>query len=208
MEKLILGLLMLKKFTVYEIRAAIRLNFQAMCSDSLGSIQAAIKRLLEGGMITFSEYVEKSVNKKQYSITDKGRAALMEWLQTPANISGSKNMELGKLLFMGMLPAEERSALIDGMVAKLEQDLNELLAVQSAVPNNLKESWLEFWKTDLEYYGDVSKQLEAIAAFEEVTLQYGIDIAKFNIEWFRKLKETHANFITTKEGLLYEEIDG
>jgi len=192
MEKLILGMLMLKRLTVYEIRAVIRMNFQAMCSDSLGSIQAAIKRLLEADMVTCFEYVENSVNKKQYAITDKGRAELIGWLQMPANISGSKNMELGKLLFMGMLPTEERAFLIEGIITKLEQDLDELLGIQSTVTdkrNEQKKHMLEYWGMDLEYYGDVSKQAEAIGAFEELTLQYGIDITKFNIEWFRELKE-------------------
>lgn len=45
MDKLILGLLMIKHFTVYEIRQVMRQNFSSMCSDSLGSIQAALKKL-------------------------------------------------------------------------------------------------------------------------------------------------------------------
>ena len=35
-----------------------------MCSDSLGSIQAALKKLLMLEMVTFEELVEKGVNKK------------------------------------------------------------------------------------------------------------------------------------------------
>ena len=38
MDKLILGLLMIKHFTVYEIRQVMRQNFSSMCSDSLGSL--------------------------------------------------------------------------------------------------------------------------------------------------------------------------
>jgi len=193
MDKLILGILMLKKLTVYELRAVIKMNFQAMCSDSLGSIQSAIKRLLDADMVTFSEYVEKSVNKKQYSITDKGRKELAQWLQTPANISGSKNMELGKLLFMGMLTTQQRASLIEGIVKQLEKDLDELLIIQSTISGKSKEQMIEYWNIDLDYFSGIAEKANSIGAFEELTLQYGIDLAKFNIEWFRKLKERNEH---------------
>ena len=68
MDKLILGLLMIKHFTVYEIRQIIRQNFTSICSDSLGSIQAALKKLSQQEAVTFSEYVEKGKMKKEYSL--------------------------------------------------------------------------------------------------------------------------------------------
>lgn len=189
MDKLILGILMLKKLTVYEIRAIIKANFQSMCSDSLGSIQAALKRLLAAEMVTFSEYVEKSVNKKRFSITDKGRKELMAWIQIPADISNSKNMELGKFLFMGLLPTEERSALIDEVITTLEKDLDELLAIRSATTDESTSEVLEHWKTDPEYYGFVSERSKEIVTYQMLTLQYGIDLARFNIDWFKNLKQ-------------------
>jgi len=192
-EKLILGILMLKRLTVYEIRAVIKANFQSMCSDSLGSIQSAIKRLLEAEMVTFSEYVEKSVNKKRYSITEKGRKELMQWLLIPADISNSKNMEFGKLLFMGMLSTEERSSLIDEIIAKLEEDLDELFMIQSGTTPEDKSKILEHWNTDPDYYSFVSEKSKQIEDYQYLTLQYGIDITKFNIEWFKSLKERNLS---------------
>ena len=44
MDKFILGPLMIKHFTVYEIRQIIRQNFTSIYSDSLGSTQAALKK--------------------------------------------------------------------------------------------------------------------------------------------------------------------
>jgi len=187
MDKLILGILMLKKLTVYEIRAVIKMNFQAMCSDSMGSIQAAIKRLIDADMIIFSEYVEKSVNKKQYAITEKGREALFEWLQKPANISAAKNMEMGKLLFMGMLPQEKQVPLIEEIIKQLEDDLVYLLEIQKGITQQRKDEVIMYWKSNTDYYADVIEKAASIAQFEELTLQHGIDNIKFNIEWFKKL---------------------
>ena len=46
MDKIILGILMLRRMTAYELRNTIRDNFKSMCSDSLGSIQVTLKKLL------------------------------------------------------------------------------------------------------------------------------------------------------------------
>jgi len=196
MDKLILGLLMMNRLTVYEIRAIIRKNFQDICSDSMGAIQFAIKKLLAAGMVTFSEYVEKSVNKKRYSITDKGRAELLNWLGTPANISAGTNMELGKLLFMGMVPAEKRQHLIDEIITLFEKDLAYLLEVKSAASDDSDEAKKqvdEYFKRDPEYLAFTRENFKSIVFFSRMALQYGIDLIEYNIEWFKKLKEKDRN---------------
>lgn len=64
MDIIILGLLMIQNCTIYEMKKVIETNFTNISSSSIGSIQAAVKKLLSKNMICFSEYVEDSVNKK------------------------------------------------------------------------------------------------------------------------------------------------
>lgn len=203
MDKILLGLLMLKRLTVYEIRSIIRSNFRSMCSDSLGSIQAAIKKLLAAQMVTCSEYVEKGVNKKQYSITDTGRKAFMDWLQIPADMTDFKSMELGKLLFMGLVPTENRLSLIDAIISKLEAELSGLLGIWASIQytNEIAKA-IEGWKDDPEYLTgiqnatrnpDIVENANGIGTFEVMTLRYGIDSFQFNIDWFRAVREKLAN---------------
>ncbi|MCL2013234.1 MAG: PadR family transcriptional regulator [Cystobacterineae bacterium] len=201
MDKIILGLLMLKRLTVYEIRNIIRQNFKDICSDSLGSIQAAIKKLLAAQMLTCSEYVEKSVNKKQYSITDRGRGAFSEWIQSPALLAGGKNMELGKLLFMGLVPAEKCLLLVDEMIASLEKKLSFLLEVQAVAKvegKANKERVIAYLREDSEYdtgiqqatqNADLGENINRIGYFQFATLQYGIASLTFHIQWLQTLKE-------------------
>ena len=125
MDKLILGLLMIKHFTVYEIRQVMRQNFSSMCSDSLGSIQAALKKLSQQGAVTYSEYVEKGKMKKEYAITASGRFLFLEWLKTPIDMSKNKNMDLGKFLFMGYLPKKEQLQMLDLTIEGLEVEVQE-----------------------------------------------------------------------------------
>jgi len=206
MDKIILGLLMLQRLTVYEIRSIISKNFQPMCSDSMGSIQAAIKKLLAAEMVTFSEYVENGVNKKRYSITDSGREEFSQWIKNPANLSHGKNKELGKLLFMGLAPANQRSALVDEMIGKLEVELSFLLGVQAAIDATDDKEANECWLNDPEYCDGVQKatantdmtaNMKDIEYFQLATLQYGIDNFKFNIEWLKRLRVKMEEDTTT-----------
>jgi len=194
---------MLQRLTVYEIRQVIKKNFWGICSDSTGSIQAAIKKLLAADMIVFEEYVEKSVNKKRYSITEKGRKGFMSWVQTPADMTENTNMELGKLLFMGMVPLKKRNQLIDDIIADTKKELSQHMELQFALKNQMpmaQEQFISYWKQDPEYCAGIqdatestndSENISGIAYYQLMALQYGIDLMKFEIEWFEKLKKNN-----------------
>ena len=100
MDKIILGILMLNRMTAYEIKNVIKLSYKSICSDSLGSIQAALKKLFDLDMVTFEEVVENGVNKKRYAITELGQAELLEWLKIPIDNSKTRNIELAKIIFL------------------------------------------------------------------------------------------------------------
>ena len=94
MENIILGLLMLRSRTIYQLRKRIDEGLNLMYSCSTGSIQAAIKKLLQNGHITFSEIKEKGKLKKIYSITDSGRSSFKAWLESTVDSGAAKKPEL------------------------------------------------------------------------------------------------------------------
>ena len=91
MDIIILGLLMIQNFTIYEMKKVIEKNFGNISSNSIGSMQAAVKKLLSNNMICFSEYVENSVNKKIYEITNEGKKYFLSSISTPMRYK-EKNM--------------------------------------------------------------------------------------------------------------------
>ena len=201
MDKIILGILMLRRMTAYELRNTIRDNFKSMCSDSLGSIQAALKKLLSLKMVTFEELVEKGVNKKRYAITDAGEKILMEWIKIPIDISNTKNIDAGKLLFMGYISKNEQKNLINKIILSLEEEYTALKNLKESI--NFESERLEienYLLTDTEYQkriknlnkkNNISENIKEISKFTLASLDYGIDAVDFNIRWFKKLKKKY-----------------
>ena len=189
---------MLRRMTAYELRNTIRDNFKSMCSDSLGSIQVTLKKLLSLKMVTFEELVEKGINKKRYAITDIGEKVLMEWIKIPIDISKTKNIDMGKLLFMGYIPKNEQKNLINKIILSLEEEYSELKNLKESINFENERLAIEnYLLTDTEYQeriknlnkkNNVSKNIKEISKFTLATLDYGIDVVDFNIKWFKKLK--------------------
>lgn len=201
MDKIILGLLVLKNLTIYEMRKQIRDRMQGVCSDSLGSIQAAIKKLIEGDMVSFEEHVENGKNKKVYSITQAGRDYFSIWIYQPMEYGSAKNMELAKLYFMGMARRTKRIELVDSYVYDMYQSLQKLLALQnssdlSAIVLRLKAELEKApnYKEQAKFLehtngtGSVDKSIKDIETFALLSLQYEIDKLKHDIEWFENLQ--------------------
>ena len=208
MDKLILGLLMIKHFTVYEIRQVLRQNFSSMCSDSLGSIQAALKKLSQQGAVTYSEYVEKGKMKKEYAITASGRFLFLEWLKTPIDMSKNKNMDLGKFLFMGYLPKKEQLQMLDLTIEGLEVEVQEFEAVKDAIRFTEEQEKVKAYleqnshlATELietSQAADLAESISQIGYFEMKTLEFGLDSARFQLDLFTKLRQQLAE--NEKEG--------
>ena len=199
MDKIILGILMLHRMTAYEMKNVIKNSFKSMCSDSLGSIQAALKRLFEREMVTFEEVVENGVNKKRYAITEAGQKELLEWLKIPIDTSKTRNADLAKLLFMGYVSKKELEILIDKIFLSLEEEYRSLLQLRESIDIHGEQSQLEEdLNRDKQYRermnslynkSKLSNKIEEISKFTLATLDYGIDTTEFNIEWFKKLRK-------------------
>ena len=199
MDKIILGILMLHRMTAYEIKNVIKNSFKSMCSDSLGSIQVALKRLFEMEMVIFEEVVENGVNKKRYAITEVGQAELLEWLKIPIDNSKTKNVDLAKLLFMGYVSKKEQEILIDKVILSLEEEYRSFLQLRESIDISAEQLQIEeYLNLDKQYqermkslYNEknLSSKIKEISKFTLAALDYGIDNMEFNIEWFKKLKK-------------------
>ena len=142
MENIILSLLLLKSMTIYEMRAFIQKNLGTVCSDSIGSIQSALKKLMEKQCITIRECAQTGVLKKEYQITEAGIQQFREWIEVPMNLQKVKNMEEGKFFFLGLAPKEIRIASMKGYVESLRTEREKLWQIEEyigQIKNNVNQ---------------------------------------------------------------------
>jgi PadR family transcriptional regulator AphA len=79
----ILGLLHYKDMHGYRIKEVIENEFGFMWSINYGQIYPNLKQLEQEGLVTKIDVAQKNVpDKKLYSITENGKKAFSEWLNT------------------------------------------------------------------------------------------------------------------------------
>ena len=205
MEYIILSMLLCKAMTVYEIRNYIIKNLTTVCSNSLGSIQTAIKKMLSKGYIEVNEYVENGLNKKKYSITDKGLTEYKKWVGTPINLSKMTNMEESKLFFLGVAPKEKRIAFLVTLNKDLEEQLQALTAIQefalnakeAVIKDNIsnisKESKYVNNLLSVSNEKDLSAVLLNTYDYQMSLLKYGIERTKFDLAFYKNLLKEERN---------------
>lgn len=176
MDKIILGLLLMCNRTIYQLRDRINKGINLMYSSSMGSIQAAIKKLLNCGYISFEEIIDKGKYKKVYCITESGKQYFFEWINTPIEEQNPKNPELVKVYFMGFSDKQNREANIQKHLLFLKEQYNVLEVICEEAKSI-----------------DVPKQYKDILNFQFASALYGKDLIKFNIDWFEKLLEKMRN---------------
>ena len=204
MENIILSLLLIKSMTIYEMRMFIQKNLSTVCSDSLGSIQSAIKKLREKNCVSLQEYAENGVLKKEYRITTAGRKQFRDWIAMPMNLQKVKNMEEGKFFFLGMAPREIRIESIRGYIESLSTERGKLLQIQSYVQNT-RETVI---KTNIERICEEEKLSEhLLEVSEEETLEKVVqniyDYQIFSLEYGLKRLQDDIAFY---EGILEREL--
>jgi len=206
MDHFILGLLMMQKLTAYELHVTMKNNYQGICSSSLGNIQRALKKLSKDGDVTMNEVQEGKIVKKIFSITAQGRSRFLKWLNNPIMINRVNNMEIGRLLLLGFLSKEKQLKNIDLSIQALQEDYEYMQAIVASIqqmqeqgidpqdPEQLKlalgleESYLQemLEAVSVDNFQEIA---QSVQKFSLLTLKFGVEEIKFQLDWFLKLRE-------------------
>lgn len=170
MDHIILGLLLMCNRTIYQLRDRISKGINLMYSSSMGSIQAAVKKLQNCGYINYEEMVDNGKYKKVYYITESGKQHFYEWINAPIEEQSPKNPELAKIYFMGFSDKKNRETNIQQHLLYLKEQYNVLETICEGAKNI-----------------DVSEEQKDILNYQFASALYGKDIIKFNIDWFEQL---------------------
>ena len=170
MAFLILGLLMIRSLTIYDIKNSLEKKISPFYAASYGSIQVAVRKLLTNGHINFTAKVENGRNKKEYFITPAGQEAFFAWMREDFSISKFNNEALVKVFFFGFISREERIRLLSDYIERLTIEFEEMRTFQ--------QSALAM---------EIPAEHQSIYTFQMASLDYGVQAAGFEIEWYQNL---------------------
>jgi DNA-binding PadR family transcriptional regulator len=170
LEFVILGLLMIRHLTQYDIKNALQQKVSPFFSASLGSIQAALKKLESNGHVDLQEVVENGRRKKIYSINPLGRQYFMDWMLSSIAPNRLEQDVTTRLFFLGFMTRADRQTIIKAVIAHLEAAVQEFEA--SFMESSHKE---------------IPEQLKQVVKFQLKTLDLGLFYHRSMLAWFKEL---------------------
>lgn len=171
MEFVVLGLLMLRELTIYELNQEFKQGISLFYSASYGSLQAAVKHLLEKQLVVFEERVEHGRNKKIYRITPQGREVFYAWMLEEIPPTKLEVLGLAKVYFLGLLTDPElQKRVLREIIAKIDLAANQLAQLNDELARLV-----------------LPEEVRKVAHYRIKTLGYGIGSHRFAREWFAAL---------------------
>lgn len=154
---IILGFLMLRAMTKYDIKCNLEKEVSPFYSPSYGSINHSVTKLLKDDWITFVVVVEKGRQKKIYSLTDAGRKAFYEWLKEPVLKVTDGKLLISKMYFFGFLEKDEQVKSLKAYHTAVSETVENYYAFQDGFNSE-----------------EVSDDYQSILEWQMHTLRYGI----------------------------------
>lgn len=159
-EYILLGFLMERDMTGYDMKRHMSFSTSYFVDASFGSIYPSLKRLEQKGLVSVKETVESKKLKKIYSINEQGKTAFLEWLNSPIEPSKSSlSSAMVKIFFFQHLPRERVDSLIHQYISDIEDYKNSLLKLKDKIGDRMNP-------------------------FELSTLDFGLDYYDFIIHWY------------------------
>lgn len=179
MHPLILGLLLSGPLSLYDVQKRFSAGLSHFYSASSGSIERALRRIVEVGDATLEAEPGNARGRKLYRITAEGRRGWREWMHAPTpSGADAETTALAKVFLLGRLddPAEQREVLA-AIRAEADASRERLRGVARTV--------------DSEAAG-LDAGAQRLFAPQRATLDYGLRAHDLLLAWLAELEEAHA----------------
>ena len=175
MAHVILGLLLIKPQSLYDLVKSFEAAVSLFYSASSGSIRRALETLLTRGLIEVDEVQQGARARKAYRVTDAGRQEFHSWITGPVTGPDAEVAALPRLFFLGLLEPAERAEILPRITARIQDDLARL------------ESLAERLDTM-----EVPEGFDEVFTYQRATLDYGLAGHRFALDWFRAFTEKQS----------------
>jgi PadR family transcriptional regulator AphA len=124
--EVLLGLLAIEPMSGYDLGLTIRASIGHFWNESYGQIYPNLRKLAGGRFVTCKTERQKGKpDRRIYSITEKGRERLTEWLTVPPQPEIPRNELLLKLFFGEQVPTQ----ILIGYVERMAEERRGLLQI-------------------------------------------------------------------------------
>ena len=148
----ILGILAMEPMSGYEIKKVIDDSTKYFWNESQGQIYPSLKLALAEDLIAVHQQADVR-SKVSYSITDKGRLALKDWLeQTPGKFT-IRNELLLKVFFGNNADQQTIINYLEENISKLQMKLRTYTHIKKEIEKEMQngEPGGKYWYVTVEY---------------------------------------------------------
>ena len=151
-DKIVLGFLMEKDMTGYEIKKTMENSTNFFFNTSYGNIYPTLKKLEDAGSLESREEVRNGKLNKLYSITEKGKKIFMEWLGSNSDIAMIRDEALCRVFFFAHLDDEKIKKELESYLDRLDVEIDKLKKLRKNHQCELTEWKLKALDFGIDYY--------------------------------------------------------
>jgi DNA-binding PadR family transcriptional regulator len=168
-QSVLLGFLMHKSMTGYDLKKAFSISFSFFSGLSYGTIYPALKKMERQGLISKRLEIQDGIpNRKIYTITEVGRKSFLESLKSPFAPEQPKSSFLMRLFFFAHLTPEERKEIVARQLGSVEQVRRQLEAARPQVQARADRFQYLCFQFGLRFFDDMARNLsQMIDALDE-----------------------------------------
>jgi len=172
-KSIILGFLMYKGMTGYELKKFFSISFSFFSGFSYGAIYPALKKMDEEGLITMRPEIQDGVpNRKVYTITPKGKEVFLHSLRGPMPFEKQRSPFLTRLFFFAHLSPEERIRNARQYLASVEEVQRTLEATRREIEAHADPFQLLCFEFGVRFHRDLTENIsETIKALENTQVR-------------------------------------
>lgn len=151
--EVLLGLLTIEPMSGYDLGLTIRASVGHFWNESYGQIYPSLKKLAHDGFVSCkTERQRGKPDRRLYSITEKGRERLAEWLAVPPQPEIPRNELLLKLFFGAQVPNQ----ILIGYVERMTEEHRVVLdllerAEREEIDKNQHYPGAPYWRMAAHY---------------------------------------------------------
>ncbi|KJY29853.1 MULTISPECIES: PadR family transcriptional regulator [Streptomyces] len=157
----LLGLLSERPASGYDLLKRFETSLANVWPATQSQMYGELTKLAAAGLISVS--AEGPRGRKEYTLTDEGLAELRHWLTETKPQRNTRSDILLRVFFLGVLPPEQASAYLTGLMELSEQEYEDLRALEQSI------DWGE----------------DTLSVHGRIALEYGLRFNAMRRDWAR-----------------------